>query len=35
MRTTTDLAPVPPLPFHHARAQEWETFVRHFATSKK
>jgi integrase len=35
VRNTVDLAPVPPVPFHHASAQEWETFVRHFATSKK
>ncbi len=35
MRSIADLSPVPPLPFHHASAQEWETFVRHYATSKK
>ncbi len=35
MRNTADLAPVPPVPFHHASAQQWETFVRHYATSKK
>jgi integrase len=35
VRNTADLAPVPPVPFHHASAQQWETFVRHYATSKK
>ena len=35
MRNTADLSPVAPLPFHHASAQEWETFVQHYATSKK
>ena len=35
MRNTAALSPVAPLPFHHASAQEWETFVQHYATSKK
>jgi integrase len=35
MSSTPDRSPVPFLSFHHASAQEWETFVRHFATSKK
>jgi len=30
-----DRSRVAPIPFHHASAQEWETFVQHFATSKK
>jgi integrase len=35
VRNTADLSPVAPLPFHHASAQEWETFVQQYATSKK
>ena len=35
MRPPADLAPVRPVPFHQASAQEWVTFVRHYATSKK
>jgi integrase len=35
VRRTADLSPVAPFPFCHASAQEWETFVQQFATSKK
>ncbi len=35
MRRTAALSTRLPLPFHHASAQEWETFVQHFTTSKK
>ena len=35
MRRTANLSTRPPFPFHHASAQEWETFVQQFATSQK
>ena len=35
MRSPADLYPVSCFPFHHASAQEWETFVQQYATSKK
>ena len=33
--TSSSLDALSSLPFHHASAQEWETFVRHFATSQR
>ena len=35
MRSTPCLFANPPLPFHHASAQEWEPFVQKYATGEK